>query len=128
MSEDDQIWGWIRLRLEMWEKYHRLAEDIYQVYQFCQSNPVPKHTPRNHHMPSDPNSELASILAYAQASASYITQADALITQLQTASSGGTDTDSPDVEAAIQAVLAFQTANPVPTAPPAVTAPAPSAS
>lgn len=64
----------------------------------------------------DPDVELAQILAYAQASAAYITQQNALIAQLQAAQSGR-DTDSEDVETAIQNILAFQAANPVPAAP-----------
>jgi hypothetical protein len=73
----------------------------------------------------DPNAELAQILTYAQSSAAWINAASALITQLQAASAGNlstpTDSDSPDVEAAIENILTFQTANPVPATPAAVT-------
>lgn len=76
----------------------------------------------------DPNSELAQVTAYEAAAFTWITKASALITQLEAASSSNpapTDSDSADVEAGIQAILAFQASNPVPAAP-AVTSAAPS--
>lgn len=110
--------------MSLQRKYERLREDIHRVYSFCQSNPVPNAPQLESTHMADPNSELASILAYAQASAGYITAAAALIAQLKAASSSNpapTDSDSPDVETAIQNILAFQTANPVPAVPTAVT-------
>lgn len=109
-------------------KKKSLTTQIHHIYQFCQSHPVPSlNTERPVHMPNpDPDAQLATILSYAQNSAAYITAADALITQLQTAQDNSTDSDSTDVQAAIQAILTFQASNPVPTLPTGVTpAPAP---
>jgi len=106
----------------------RLAEEVHRLYLFTLDHPIPTQTPKErHNMPSDPISELNTISAYAQASAAWIAAASALIAQLEAASTSNpspTDSDSPDVEAAIQNILTFQTANPVPAVPTAVAAPA----
>ncbi len=75
-------------------------------------------------MANDPDSQLDAILAYQQAASSWITSASALIAQLEAASTSPTNTASADLQAKIDAVIAFQAANPVPAIP---TTPAPSA-
>lgn len=72
----------------------------------------------------DPNTELATILAYAQAAAAYVAAAGPLIAALEAASNNNParmDSDSPDVEKSIQAILTFAAASPIPTPPAAVT-------
>jgi hypothetical protein len=76
----------------------------------------------------DPDSQLASILTWAQASVAYQTASQAAIAQLQAAvnaqnSPTPPDTAADDVETAIANVLAVTSANPVPPTPVAVTNP-----
>lgn len=98
----------------------KLVRKIREIYDFTLEHPVPNQTKKERKHMSDTISELASIQTYAQASSAWITAASALIAQLESASSSNptpTDSDSPDVETAIQNILAFQTANPVPAVP-----------
>lgn len=107
------------------KRYFRLCEDIHHGYLWTLDHPI-NHQPKRKVMP-DPNSELAVILAYAQSAFAYIQNLSSQIAALQAASTANpapTDSDSPDVETAIQNILAFQADNPIP-APPVAVAPAP---
>lgn len=112
-------------------KYFHLCQEIHKIYEYVIRNKPKENEAKI--MANDPNTELGVILDYAKASNSYITAQNTLIAQLEaTISAGGgtvADSDSADVEANIQAILAFQAANPIPTAPVAAqTPPATSAS
>lgn len=102
-----------------------LEAKIHVIYEVVLRNSVNPNQERQIKMPGqDTNAELTAILTYAQNSAAYIQQQNALIATLQAsiaANGNTTNSDSADVEANIQAILAFQNANPVPTPPASVT-------
>ena len=116
--------------LNHWEDSYQcfaLALRIRNVYLFTGNNPIKKPNERIVMPPTpDPDSELAAILTYCQAANAYIGTLNTQIAALQAASAANpsaTDSDSPDVEAAIQAIIAFQTSNPIPAPPAPVTTP-----